>query len=190
MSGTPPALAVIRREHEAMSAVLQAIARLVAHRRADASAPDFGALRALLFYLDEFGGKRHHRIESELLFPRLRARAPLQRDLLDDLEEEHRLGEARIRELEHALLACEVMGGEVRRAAFETAVARYADFYAAHMRAEELDVLPLAQQLLSPADWDELGDAFASNHDALAGAAPQAEYAALFAHVIGLAGAR
>ena len=183
MTTTPNALDIIRREHLALDAMLQSITLLIAQHRAEGSPPDFAAFRAMLFYIDEFPDKRHHRLESELLFPKLRARSPLHRDLLDKLDAEHHLGLVRIRELEHALLAFEVMG-ESRRAAFETAAARYAEFYVAHMQTEERDILPLAQKVLTAADWDELGEAFASNRDALAGAEPPAEYTALFTRIV------
>ena len=38
---------------------------------------DFALLRAMLFYVDEFPERLHHHKEDELLFPRVRARCPL-----------------------------------------------------------------------------------------------------------------
>src|SRR5688572_20871945 len=148
-------LAVIRKEHAAFAAVLRSLQMLLAEHRQRRSLPDFSVLRAMLFYVDEFPEKRHHRKESELLFPKLRARTTLARDLLDRLDEEHLQGEWLIRDLEHSLLAFEMMG-EGRREAFETDVARYADFYLAHMWAEEQKILPLAEQALTQEDWAEL----------------------------------
>ncbi len=74
-----------------------------------------------------------------MLFPKLRARTPLSRELLDKLDHDHALGELRIRELEHRLLGFEMMG-EVRRAAFERAMQAYADFYFEHMAQEEREL--------------------------------------------------
>jgi len=68
---------IIREEHAALSAMLRSIVLLLAQHRRLGTLPDFGALRAMLFYVDEFPEKRHHRKESELLFPKLRARTPL-----------------------------------------------------------------------------------------------------------------
>jgi hemerythrin-like domain-containing protein len=177
------ALIVIRDEHAALAAMLRSILLLLARHREQGTQPDFAALRAMLFYVDEFPEKRHHRKESDLLFPKLRARTPLSRDLLDRLDEDHARGELRIRELEHALLAFEMLG-DSRRAAFEQAAQRYVDFYLAHMRLEEQQVLPLAEKVLTAEDWAELDDAFAGNRDPLTGHEPEADYRALFSRIV------
>ena len=183
---THKTIEIIRQEHAALSAMLRSILLLLAQHRRDRTLPDFAALRAMLFYVDEFPEQRHHRKETELLFPKLRARSPLHRDVLDRLDLDHARGELRIRELEHALLAFEMMG-ESRRAAFEQTAARYVEFYLAHMALEEREILPLAEKTLSAADWRELDEAFVANCDALAGAQAEAEYAQLFTRIVHLA---
>lgn len=177
------AIRIIREEHAALSAMLRSIVMLVEadHRRG--TLPDFGALRAMLFYVDEFPEKRHHRKESELLFPLLRARTPLARHLLDRLDEEHAQGERRIRDLEHALLGFEMVG-EPRREAFEVAARRYMDFYLGHMAAEEQEVLPLAERVLTEADWAQLDEAFRGNRDPLTGHPADADYQAMFTRIV------
>jgi len=172
-------LKIIRAEHAALSTMLRSLLRLLEQHRLDSTLPDFAALRALLFYVDEFPEKRHHRMESELLFPKLRARTPLARALLDELDAEHARGERRIRDLEHELLGFEMMG-EPRRAAFTASATRYVDFYQAHMALEEREVLPLAEQVLTPGDWTTLDEAFIANRDPLRGHLPEAGYQALF----------
>lgn len=179
------AVAIIKMEHQALAAMLRSVTMLIAQHRSDGSPPAFDALRAMLFYIDEFPEKRHHTKETELLFPKLRARTPQHRELLDRLDQEHHLGEGRIRELEHALLGYEMMG-EPRRAAFEDNAARYVEFYLNHMRLEEREVLPLAEQVLKESDWSELDDAFSQNRAPLTGAEPEAEYASLFKRIVNL----
>ena len=174
---------IIREEHAALSAMLRSILLLLEQHRRDATLPDFASLRAMLFYVDEFPEKRHHRKESELLFPKLRARSLLSRRLLDRLDEDHAHGESKIRAVEHALLAFEMMG-ESRREAFEQSVRRYTDFYLDHMATEERELLPLADKVLTQADWDELDQAFGSNRDPMAGHSPDAEYEALFKRIV------
>ena len=176
---------IIREEHGALSAMLSSILLLLAQHRRRGSLPDFTALRAMLFYVDEFPEQRHQHQESELLFPKLRARTPQARALLDRLDAEHARGEHAIRELEHALLAFEMLG-ESRRLAFEQAAQRYVDFYLAHMRLEETEILPLAERVLSEADWVELDAAFAANQDPFTGHAPEAPYQALFSRIVNL----
>ena len=176
---------IIREEHTALAAMLRSIPLLLDQHRRQATQPDFAALRAMLFYVDEFPEQRHHRKESQLLFPKLRARTPLSRALLDKLDEDHARGESMIRELEHALLAFEMLG-DSRRVAFELAAQRYVDFYLAHMALEEREILPLAEQVLTERDWADLDEAFSANRDPLTGHEPEADYRALFTRIVGI----
>lgn len=179
----PATLKILRDEHAALAAMLRSLLMLLAKHRREATLPDFGTLRAMLFYVDEFPEQRHHRKESELLFPKLRARTPLSRELLDHLDEDHARGERRIRDLQHALLGFEMMG-EARREAFERSAQAYVDFYLAHMALEEREILPLAQKVLTAEDWADLDEAFTANRDPLTGCEPEAEYRTLFTRIV------
>lgn len=178
------ALDVIHDEHQALAAMLRSMSMLLAQARREDTMPDFDVLRAMMFYVDEFPERLHHTKESELLFPKLRARVPALVPVLDKLDADHAKGEAAIRELEHQLLAFEVMG-RPRREAFEQAVERYIRFYLEHMAVEENQVIPAARRELSEADWAELDAAFAANQDPLTGKheAP-ADYAPLFRRIV------
>lgn len=187
MQAKPLTIAVIEAEHQALAAMLHSVPLLLAEWRRQQAMPaaaDFARLRAMLFYIDEFPAKLHHPKESQLLFPKLRARAPDIRDLLDRLDEDHLRGERAVRDLEHALLAFEMMG-EPRRAAFEQMCERYVRAYLNHMQTEERELLPLALQVFSADDWLDLDEAFAANRDPLTGHAPEEEYRALFQKVLG-----
>ena len=180
---THASLKIIRAEHSALAAMLRSILLLLARHRRNGTLPDFAALRAMLFYVDEFPEQRHHRKETELLFPKLRARSPLARELLDRLDADHAQGERRIRDLEHSLLGFEMMG-EPRRQAFEEAAQRYVDFYLEHMGLEEQQILPLAERVLTADDWAVLDEAFEANRDPLTGHAPTTDYDALFTRIV------
>jgi hemerythrin-like domain-containing protein len=167
---THPALRVIRDEHATLAAMLQSLMQMV-RRGPD---PDgsgqhelyFDVLRAMLFYIDEFPERHHHPKESDLLFPRVARVAPRLMPVIDQLERDHHSGEHRVREIMHLLMAWEYLG-DTRRAAFETAVTAYVDFYLHHMRLEETEILPAAEAHLSEADWQALDAAFARNRDPL-----------------------
>jgi len=180
---THPAIQVIRDEHHALAAMLRSMLLLLKQHKRENSSPDFSVLRAMLFYVDEFPEKRHHRKESELLFPRLRARTPLSRELLDQLDSDHAGGERRIRNVEHALLGYEMLG-EPRREAFERVLDEYVDFYLAHMALEERELLPLAEKVLTADDWEDLDRAFAANRDPFAGHEPEVDYRALYSRIV------
>jgi hemerythrin-like domain-containing protein len=177
------ALRIIHDEHAALSAMMRSILLLLSQHRRQGTMPDFAALRAMLFYMDEFPEQRHHRKESELLFPKLRARTSEADSVLDQLDQDHARGERAIRDLEHALLAFEMMG-EPRREAFEQAAQQYADFYFQHMTLEEKQVMPLAEKLLTAQDWAELDEAFAANRDPLTGHEPDDDYRELFSRIV------
>lgn len=178
---THRAAQVIRDEHAAIAAMLRTVLLLLAQHRQAQTLPRFDALRAMLFYADEFPAREHHRKESELLFTRLRARTPLSRDQLDQLDSEHGRGERMIRQVQHELTAFEMLG-EPRRQSFEQAVERYVDFYLRHMALEEREILPLAERVLTPEDWAELDMAFAE--PAPEGHVPDAAYQALFTQIV------
>jgi hemerythrin-like domain-containing protein len=180
---TASALAVINQEHAALAAMLRSLPLLLDQARRRNELPDFALLRAMLFYVDEFPERLHHHKEDELLFPRVRARCPELAATLDQLERDHEHGERAIRDLEHALLAFEVLG-EPRRQAFEHAVQGYVDFYLRHMALEEDVILPAARRALDAADWAEIDAAFAANRDPLAGHEPDDVYRPLFSRIV------
>lgn len=164
----PLTLTIINDEHRALAAMLRSLPLLLDQARREGKLPNFALLRAMLFYIDEFPERLHHTKETELLFPKLRAKVPALAEALDRLDHEHDNGERAVRHLEHLLLAFEVMG-ESRREAFENAASRYVEFYLAHMGLEEQTILPAAKAHLSAEDWEELDHAFAQNQDPLAG---------------------
>jgi hemerythrin-like domain-containing protein len=179
-------LTIIRDEHQALAAMLRSLSMLLDLSRREQQLPNFELLRAMLFYIDEFPERLHHTKETQLLFPRLRERCPDLATVLDTLDADHAQGEHAIRELEHALLAFEMMG-EPRRAAFEAAAERYVSFYLTHMGTEENLVLPAAEKHLQAQDWAELDAAFLANRDPLTGHEPDQEYRPLFTRILNTA---
>lgn len=181
---THESLRIIHEEHSALAAMLQSLRMMVQRGPADAPEQYFDVLRAMLFYIDEFPERLHHTKESELLFPPLRARVPALAETLNRLERDHARGEENVRELQHLLLAWELLG-DSRRAAFEQAVLRYLDFYLEHMKTEETQVLPQAQELLTEQEWAMLDAAFARNCDPLTGKYPRDPvYDRLFTRIV------
>lgn len=177
-------LRIIHDEHDALSAMLRSIGMMV--DRGPDSDPEsfFDVLRAMLFYIDEFPERLHHTKESELLFPPVARLAPETRQAIEKLEKDHQRGESAVRELQHLLLAWELIG-DSRRVAFDTAAKRYLAFYLEHMRLEETVILPAAQKVLSTTDWDELDAAFATNCDPLTGKYPRDPvYDQLFTRIV------
>jgi hemerythrin-like domain-containing protein len=179
-----PALQVIRDEHAAVSAVLRSLLQMMERDPDEEPERFFDVLRAMLFYIDEFPERRHHPKESDLLFPRLLRVAPELKDVIWRLEQDHVSGEGRVRELQHLLLAWELLG-DSRRAAFQEAARDYVEFYLAHMRTEERELLPVAQERLGAAGWQQLDAAFATHaDDPMVSGKPDALYDRLFTRIV------
>jgi hemerythrin-like domain-containing protein len=177
-------LRIIRDEHESLAAMLRSIRMMLDLGPERDTARFFDVMRAMLFYIGEFPERLHHTKESELLFPRVVQLAPQTADTIAQLDKDHRHGESAVRELQHQLLAWELIG-ETRRATFETAIKNYIVFYLEHMQLEETEILPVAQQVLNAADWDELDSAFATNCDPLTGKYPRdPSYDRLFYRIV------
>jgi hemerythrin-like domain-containing protein len=166
------AISTIQEEHGALAAMLRSIGMMIDRGLGNEAERFFGTLRAMLFYIDEFPEKLHHPKESALLFPLVARLAPETQPTIDRLEKDHVRGESSVRELQHLLMAWELLG-ESRRNAFEVACKDYIGFYLEHMRLEETIILPAAKRALEDAHWNEIDAAFAKNCDPLTGKYPK-----------------
>jgi len=180
------AIRIIRDEHRAIAAILHGMLFLVRKIRDRGATPDFNLFGAMIYYIDAFPERFHHPKEDRYLFHVLRIRHPDSVSLLDRLEEEHRTGAYKIRALEQALARYQ-HGGASEFPDFAKAVEDYAAFHWNHMRAEEDEVLPLAEKHLSAADWDGVDTAFLGHVDPMHGAGAEGEYQALFTRIVNLA---
>lgn len=180
------AIRIIRDEHRAIAAILHGMLFLVRKIRDRGATPDFNLFGAMIYYIDAFPERFHHPKEDRYLFHVLRVRHPDSVSLLDRLEDEHRTGAYKIRALEQALARYQ-HGGVSEFPDFAKAVEDYAAFHWNHMRAEEDEVLPLAEKHLSAADWDGVDTAFLGHVDPMHGAGAEGEYQALFTRIVNLA---
>jgi hemerythrin-like domain-containing protein len=174
---------IIRDEHRALAAVLRSVVMLVEDGPREQPGRFFDVLRAMLFYIDEFPERLHHPKESNLLFPKIARAEPGLLNVIRKLEADHMDGEGRVRELQHLLLAWELVG-ESRREAFVDAVQSYVKFYLEHMRIEETQLLPAAERSLTAQEWGELDEAFRTDPDPLASGAHEASYDRLFTRIV------
>lgn len=177
-------LKIIRDEHSSLAAMLQSMRMLVDKGPGESRRQFFDVLRAMLFYIDEYPERLHHPKESNLLFPKVIRASKKVMGAIDKLERDHQYSEKAARELQHQLLAWELLGPS-RREAFEQSFRKYVDFYLEHMHLEESVILPEAEAVLTEADWDEIDNEFAKNADPLTGNyPPPAEYEQLFGLIV------
>ena len=178
------AFQTIRDEHASLAAMLQSMRLMVEKGPSDDHRQFFNVLRAMLFYIDEFPERLHHPKESNLLFPKVVKLAPKTMGAVDKLERDHMRSEKAARDLQHMLLAWELLGPG-RRAAFEEAMGQYIDAYLEHMNLEENVILPEAERCFSEEDWKLLDAAFAENADPLTGQyRPTETYEKLFTLIV------
>ena len=174
---------IIREEHAGVVAVLRSLLMLIDNGPGDEPKRFFDVQRAMLFYIDEFPERRHHPKESQLLFPSLARARPDLLPVIERLEADHVTGEGRVRELQHLLLAWELIG-ESRRVAFVEAAHQYVSFYLQHMRCEEAEILPAAELALSPQEWAQLDKAFKNDRDPLTAGMGDPQYERLFTRIV------
>jgi hemerythrin-like domain-containing protein len=178
------ALQTIRDEHASLAAMLQSMRFMVQKGPSDNRRQFFDVLRGMLFYIDEFPERLHHPKESNLLFPKVVMLAPKVMGAVDKLERDHMRSEKAARDLQHMLLAWDLLGSG-RRAAFEEAMGQYIDAYLEHMNLEENVILPEAERCFSDEDWQLLNEAFAENADPLTGQyRPTEAYEKLFTLIV------
>jgi hemerythrin-like domain-containing protein len=178
------AITIIRDEHRALASVMKGLEYLMDQFRQGLLEPDFVLLRALLQYIEHYPDKLHHPKEDGYLFPALRERDASAAAALDQLEAQHREGPAVIAGVREALDRFEADRSTLP--ALAAAVTGYAEFQWAHMRLEEEQILPLAEKVLLPADWQRIDAAFIANDDPLVGTGQQQMFRELFRRVVNL----
>jgi branched-chain amino acid transport system ATP-binding protein len=163
----PSALNVIRDEHRAMAAVLDALAYVVRKIDAGRMKPDHTLLASMEDYLAEMPDKLHHPKEDRI-FALLRPRAPDLYGYLDTLEEEHRRAVPATSALDRALVHY-LQAGADGFGAFRDAALSYTGHEFKHMGMEERYIFPAARRLLTADEWREVNADFARNSDPWAG---------------------
>lgn len=174
---------IIRDEHSSLGAVLHGLRELAHDYAEHRTTPDFRVLRAMIDYIVAFPEKVHHPKEDQYLFSAMRARSMEVGPILDQLQAEHVQGDQLIGLLQDALLIFENTGIYGART-FCKIVDEYTDFQWRHMRREEEIVLPLAEEVLTEADWQILARVFKENDDPLFGLKPKEVLARLFQRIV------
>ena len=178
MSAMDLAMATIKKEHRALSAVMEALQRLLAAVAAQHAEPDFTLFSAALYYIDDFPERCHHPKEDEHLFKALRRRTTEFDALLDELQAEH-IHSARMMARLHCALVHYQGGASKGLQAFHAAVDAYGAILSEHMRKEE-GLLERARDKLTEEDWSNIASAFSVNDDPLFGDARRVEFRKLY----------
>lgn len=170
-------------EHSSIAAVLGALSALVREVRDRGKRIDPAVFRSILYYLDVFPEREHHRKEEDVFFARIRRRTHEADAVLDQLGREHEAGEQAIRDLEQAFVRYEERGA-AELPAFAAAADAYVAHYLEHMLKEERQVIPVANRVLTADDWADVEAAFSTHGDPLGDASPDTDMDELFRRIV------
>jgi hemerythrin-like domain-containing protein len=174
------AVARIKMEHRAIARVIGAMQTWISRCREQGQV-DTDLFASMLRYVKDVPHALHHPREDEVLFPMLASHARVS-VILDELNAEH----ARVDGL---LESIDVAFRDLKRDmpnalnALAIAVEDFAEFYWAHMRKEEEELLPIASAVLSEGQWSSVARAFCETDDPLFRADVAAEYRRLYEHI-------
>lgn len=166
-------IALWHAEHRHFSRLLDLLERQVVAFHAD-NQPNFELMLDLVSYLRYFPDRYHHARE-DIAFSRLAQRDPALKPMIERLMQEHRVIAAAGAELLKYLEQV-VDDVVVERASVEAAAATYLVYYRRHLALEDRDIVPRAEQLLTPEDWAAVVAAIPSGSDPLFGEDSDARY--------------
>ena len=171
----------LRDEHANVEKLLK-----VAEHQADAMArgetPDYDLLEDIVEYFLAYPEAFHHPLE-DLIYERLAAVRPDQREAIGDLSREH----ARLTESTHEfanLLRLIEQDGAVSQHDFTQMVRQFVHTQRAHMEKEEKEFFPAAEEALASADWNALDIRAEGQADPVFGRETEARFMALRDRII------
>ena len=176
------AISIIKSEHKNLGALLYSLEKLVEEIESGKQ-PDFPIFHGLLTYIDRFLDRYHHPKEDNYLFPAILERAPQSESLIHRLNQQHTGGEILFNAMLRALSAYEFSGTEEFHH-FRDCVLEYCEFERNHAILEEKEVLPLAEKVLEPGDWEAINTAFGENTDPMFGADWDNDFSKLFENIV------
>ena len=172
---------MLKKEHRDMAKLLKAFERqldMIDH----AEAPDYDVIEGVLEYCRDFPDRCHHPKE-DLLLERLLMRRPEAAEEIGDLYKEHEELAALTARLSHSFELL-LKDGEISRDAIVSLGRTYLQTYWDHMRKEEDTFLPLARELLSSGDLEQVDKKIESSPDPLFGDKVDERFGSLREHII------
>lgn len=159
-------ISVLRREHANIAALVKILEWQVAEFQAGRP-PDYDVIRGVIDFFLSFPDLYHHPKE-DLIFGKLKERAPDVADRVGDLRREHEVLAARTRELSAGLKAV-LDEAHVPRESFVRWARDFTDLQSRHMQMEEAEFFPAALEHLVDEDWTELQARMTTPEDPLLG---------------------
>jgi hemerythrin-like domain-containing protein len=164
--GMTEVIRVLRREHANMAALVKTLEWQVGEFKAGGK-PDYDVIRSVVDYFQSFPDLYHHPKE-DMVYARLRARAPEEAERIRDLRREHEALAARSREFSAGLQAV-LEEAHVPRESFVRWAQAFIDLQWEHMEMEEREFFPAALKNLEAEDWRQLESQMTTPEDPLFG---------------------
>ena len=143
--------------------------------------PHYELMQDIMFYMTHYPDIVHHPLE-DVAFARIKVREQSAAATIDELTKQHlqlhKLGDDLVRSLGDI-----VNGSIALRASVEGPARTYVQTLRNHMDIEETKILPMAEKLLSGADWTAITKAVEHFEDPLFGRNTAKQYAAIQEHL-------
>ena len=159
-------IALWHAEHKHFARLLDLLEQQAVAFHAD-DGPNYELMLDVVSYLRYFPD-RHHHPREDVAFACLAKHDPRMKPLIEQMLQEHRVIVAAGTEL-LSYLQQVVDDVVVERAKVEAAAATYLVYYRRHLALEDRDIVPRAEQLLTPQDWEAVMAANPSGPDPLFG---------------------
>lgn len=177
------ALHTIRAEHRALGAVINNMKSMLVEIREERMPMNFALFWSMVHYIDAFPNRLHHPKEDDWLFKHLQQRTHAADVLIQTLQQQHLAEPAALGAIRRDLGNYEAgLPGGLE--ALMNTIADYAEATWKHLRTEEHELLPLAEQHLTADDWQAIAAAFADNEDPLTGMNDTATFERLFHDIV------
>ncbi len=168
------------REHRNFEKLLEIVEQqLESFRRSER--PDYELMLDIIYYMTHYPDQFHHPGE-DIVFRRVAEREKAAGNAVEELHHQHRVIAENGRALQEQLDAV-VTGVMLPRTQVELPARKYAEYFRNHMRNEESVLFPLAQRLLSDADWAVIDAQTLKGIDPLFGGRVQKRYRALHGRI-------
>jgi hemerythrin-like domain-containing protein len=178
-------LNIIRAEHRRLASVINCFIGVLDDVKDHDLSPDLTLFEQVVVYLETFLYQFHHPKEDEYLFQRMLAHCGKHyRKTIQRLEEEHAQGKVLLSLLRKNLDLYRKNTDQEAFMAFYNIAMVYRDFEWFHMGVEEREILPLAEEILTEADWAELDSVFTVHDDPVFGQLPKEGFNRLAAKII------
>lgn len=166
------AMEILHKDHEAFGLLLDLIEEeLETFRQADR--PDYALLEAVIDYFKTYPQCVHHFAE-DMVYQKLKARAPDATEKIPDLDREHRRESERLQAFAR-LVELVLAEEEVPRGAVIEAAEAFVQHMRRHMKMEEALFFPAAEAHLHTDDWTEIDDRLRAGHGPVIGGARPAQ---------------